>query len=65
MKNIFIEYPKCSTCKKAKKWLEEKNFILVIASTTRRNNMNIYCNENKNIITKATIHDYFSLVYTS
>ncbi len=21
--NIFIEYPKCSTCKKAKKWLEE------------------------------------------
>ncbi len=25
MKNIFIEYPKCSTCKKAKAWLEEKN----------------------------------------
>ena len=25
MKNIFIEYPKCSTCKKAKKWLEENN----------------------------------------
>ena len=25
MKNIFIEYPKCSTCKKDKKWLEEKN----------------------------------------
>ena len=23
MRNIFIEYPKCSTCKKAKKWLEE------------------------------------------
>lgn len=23
MKNLFIEYPKCSTCKKAKKWLEE------------------------------------------
>lgn len=23
MKNILIEYPKCSTCKKAKKWLEE------------------------------------------
>ena len=21
MKNLFIEYPKCSTCKKAKKWL--------------------------------------------
>lgn len=22
MKNIFIEYPKCSTCQKAKKWLD-------------------------------------------
>lgn len=25
MKNLFIEYPKCSTCKKAKKWLDENN----------------------------------------
>lgn len=23
MKKLFIEYPKCSTCKKAKKWLED------------------------------------------
>ena len=23
MKNTFIEYPKCTTCKKAKKWLED------------------------------------------
>lgn len=22
---LFIEYPKCSTCKKAKKWLDENN----------------------------------------
>lgn len=22
MKNLFIEYPKCTTCQKAKKWLE-------------------------------------------
>ena len=22
MKNLFIEYPKCSTCQKAKKWLK-------------------------------------------
>ena len=29
MKNIFIEYPKCSTCKKAKKWLEENNVEFV------------------------------------
>lgn len=25
MKYLFLEYPKCSTCKKAKKWLEEHN----------------------------------------
>lgn len=25
MSNLFIEYPKCSTCKNAKKWLEENN----------------------------------------
>ena len=25
MKSIFIQYPKCSTCKKAKKWLEENS----------------------------------------
>lgn len=23
MANLFIEYPRCTTCKKAKKWLEE------------------------------------------
>lgn len=23
MSNLFLEYPKCSTCKKAKKWLED------------------------------------------
>lgn len=22
---LFLEYPKCSTCRKAKKWLEERN----------------------------------------
>lgn len=25
MKPIFIQYPKCSTCKKAKQWLENNN----------------------------------------
>ncbi len=25
MKNLFIEYPRCTTCKKAKKWLQENN----------------------------------------
>lgn len=25
MKNLFIEYPRCTTCKKAKKWLLDNN----------------------------------------
>lgn len=25
MKNLFLEYPKCTTCQKAKKWLDENN----------------------------------------
>lgn len=25
MKYLFLEYPKCTTCKKAKKWLESNN----------------------------------------
>ena len=29
MKNIFIQYPKCSTCKKAKMWLEENNIEFI------------------------------------
>lgn len=29
MKSTFIEYPKCSTCKKAKKWLEENKIEFV------------------------------------
>lgn len=29
MKAIFIEYPKCSTCKKARKWLEENQIDFI------------------------------------
>ena len=29
MENIYIEYPKCSTCKKAKKWLKDNNIKFV------------------------------------
>lgn len=25
MENLFVYYPKCSTCKKAKKWMDENN----------------------------------------
>ena len=44
--------------------LKENNFTLIIASTTKKSNMSIYKNENPNIINKANIDDYFSLVYT-
>jgi arsenate reductase len=27
MKYLFLQYPKCTTCKKAKKWLEDNNVI--------------------------------------
>ena len=29
MINLFIEYPKCSTCQKAKKWLDDNNIEYV------------------------------------
>lgn len=46
------------------KLLKEKGYTLIIASTTRRKNMDIYSNENINIRNKANIKDYFSKVYT-
>ncbi|NLM04792.1 MAG: arsenate reductase family protein [Clostridiales bacterium] len=27
MKYLFIHYPKCTTCKRAKKWLDENNIV--------------------------------------
>lgn len=29
MKNLFIEYPKCTTCQKAKKWLESHDIEFI------------------------------------
>ncbi|MFQ9511566.1 MAG: Spx/MgsR family RNA polymerase-binding regulatory protein [Lachnospiraceae bacterium] len=29
MAYLFVEYPKCTTCKKAKKWLEDNNIEFV------------------------------------
>lgn len=31
----LIEYPKCSTCKKAKKWLEEQGFVFTERDITK------------------------------
>lgn len=46
MKNIFIEYPKCSTCKKAKNWLEENNIEFIerniIEETPKIEELNIW-----------------------
>ena len=46
------------------KKLKEKGYILGIASTTKKTNMNIYRTLNKNIIEKANIDEYFSFIYT-
>lgn len=46
------------------KELKKRNYTLVIATTTKRNNMEIYKNQNKNIIEKANLNEYFSIIYT-
>lgn len=37
MKILFIYYPKCSTCQKAKKWLEENNVFFEERHITENN----------------------------
>ena len=32
---LFLEYPKCSTCKKAKKWLDEQGYEIVSGESVR------------------------------
>ena len=44
--------------------LKRRGFILAIASTTKRSNMEVYRKRNRNIMEKADIDDTFSLVYT-
>lgn len=46
------------------KKLHSLGYTLAIASTTRRENMEIYKNLNQNIISKARLCDYFSAIYT-
>lgn len=57
-----IDYKK--DAEKVLKYLKEKGFILVIASTTGNNAIEIYKNRNKNIINKANLSDTFSLIYS-
>jgi len=44
--------------------LKEKGYILAIASTTKRNNINVYKTLNRKIMDKAPLDEYFSLIYT-
>ena len=46
------------------KALKARGFVLAIASTTKKDNMDVYKNKNKNIMSKAPIDETFSLVYT-
>lgn len=46
------------------KYLKEKGFILVIASTTNDCTIETYKKYNKNIIKKANLEDTFSLIYS-
>lgn len=46
------------------RYLKEKRFILVIASTTNDHTIEIYRNHNMNIINKANFDDMFSLIYS-
>lgn len=57
-----IEYK--PNAEKVLKYLKEKGYILVIATTTNKHSVEIYMNENKNIINKANLKDIFSKIYT-
>ncbi len=46
------------------KKLKDAGFILVIATTTKKTNMDIYRSANKNIMAKAPLEEYFSKIYT-
>lgn len=46
------------------KLLKNLGYTLIIATTTKRSNMDIYRTKNKNIMKKAPIDEYFSRVYT-
>ncbi len=46
------------------KLLKEKGFILVLATTTNDHTIKTYIEENKNIINKAPLDKYFTLIYS-
>ncbi|MCI8290775.1 MAG: HAD family hydrolase [Clostridia bacterium] len=60
LKNVIDYKP---NAEKVIKYLKEKGFVLVIASTTNDHTIEIYKKENKNIVSKANLEDMFSLIY--
>ena len=56
MKNIFIEYPKCTTCKKAKKWLEDNQIDFedrnIVENTPTEQELNKWINQSEQDIRK-------------
>ena len=56
---LFIEYPKCSTCKKAKKWLLDNNIDFedrnIIENTPTEEELRKWITESKKDIKKFLI----------
>jgi len=48
---------------KVLKYLKTKNFILAIASTTNEHTIEKYKKDNKNIINKANLEEFFTTIY--
>lgn len=49
---------------KVLKFLKTEGFILAIASTTNDHTIKIYKKDNKNIINKANLEEFFSIIYS-
>lgn len=61
LENIIDYKP---NAEKLLKYLKEKGFVLVVASTTNDHTIEKYKNHNKNIINKANFEDVFTLIYS-
>lgn len=46
------------------RWLKAQGFLLVLATTTKRSNIDVYRTENQNMLQQAPLDELFSAVYT-